>query len=253
MPSPLFDDLTDVYEAIVDWPKRLARETPFYRELFAAFGVRSLVDVACGTGHHAALFHEWGLQVEGADISPAMIQRARSAFGEPVGLVWKVRSFHESVHCERPFDAAICIGNSLALSPDHATAKTATQEMLRAVRPGGIVVLQVANLWALPDGPVVWQKGRHLAGTDGEAIVVKGIHRCGSQGFVNLVIVPLAKPAELTSQSVPFLGLTPEQLTDWLSDAGAQSVRCLGSYQDTSYDQAASPDLLVVAQKLDAA
>ncbi len=121
--------------------------------------------------------------------------------------------------------------------------------MARAVQQGGILVLQLANLWALPNGPCVWQKSRHLATPDGETIVVKGIHRCGSQGFVNLIVVPLARPAEFVSQSLPLLGFTAAQLTSWLSDAGAGLVQCFGSYQRTPYDASTSVDLIVVAQK----
>ena len=56
----MFDDLTDIYEAMIDWPKRLANEGPFYRRWFERVGVQSVVDVACGTGRHAAMFHSWG-------------------------------------------------------------------------------------------------------------------------------------------------------------------------------------------------
>ena len=81
-----FNQLVDVYEAMIDWPKRLAAEEPFYRRWFQQAGVKRVVDVACGTGHHAAMFHGWGLDVEGADLSPAMIERARAGFGEAGGI-----------------------------------------------------------------------------------------------------------------------------------------------------------------------
>ena len=119
----MFDDLADIYEAMIDWPKRLAHEGPFYRRLFDRLGVASVVDVACGTGHHAAMFHDWGLRVEGADLSPAMIERARQTFGEPPGLRWVVRGFDEPIAPAEPFDAAVCVGNSLALAPDVATVQ----------------------------------------------------------------------------------------------------------------------------------
>ena len=54
MAGEVFGDLADVYEAMIDWPKRLAGEGPFYRRLFGRHGVRSVIDVACGTGRHAA-------------------------------------------------------------------------------------------------------------------------------------------------------------------------------------------------------
>ena len=49
MPEPAFDDLTDVYEALIDWPKRLAHEGTFYRQRFERAGVHSVLDAACGT------------------------------------------------------------------------------------------------------------------------------------------------------------------------------------------------------------
>ncbi|MCP4899573.1 MAG: class I SAM-dependent methyltransferase, partial [bacterium] len=88
-----FDDLTDIYESIIDWPKRLANEEPLYRGLFGRVDAKSVLDVACGTGRHAAMFHGWGLRVEAADISPNMVERARSLFGQPAGLRWVVRRF----------------------------------------------------------------------------------------------------------------------------------------------------------------
>ena len=158
--TSMFQDLTDVYEAMIDWPKRLANEGPFYRRLFERHGVRSVVDVACGTGRHAAMFHSWDLRVEGADLSPAMIDRARASFGEPAGLRWVVRGFDQPIAPAEPFDAAVCVGNSLPLAPDMATVQRAIGQMLAAVRGGGLLVIHVLNLWHLPDGPCVWQKCR---------------------------------------------------------------------------------------------
>ena len=216
-----FDDLTDVYEALIDWPKRLANEEPFYRRWFGRVRATRVLDAACGVGRHAAMFHSWGLRVEGADLSPNMIARARAAFGEPPGLCWAVRSFDAPIDTaepfaekgdrsnlcaapsgpfrqigpvpfSRPFDAAVCVGNSLALAPDLATAGRAISQMLAAVREkgtvpicaqhppgrsgkwglspfpaaGGIVIVHLQNLWRLLDGPCNWQKCiRHRLGT----------------------------------------------------------------------------------------
>ena len=157
------DIVADIYDAMIDWPKRLAHEGPFYRRLFERIDAHSVVDVACGTGRHAAMFHSWGLRVEAADISPAMIDRAKAAFGQPSGLRWVVRGFDEPVTPAGGFDAAVCVGNSLALAPDQATAEKAIRQMLAAVRPGGVLVVQLLNLWRLPDGPCVWQKCQRLS------------------------------------------------------------------------------------------
>ncbi len=157
MATGRFDDLTDVYEAMIDWPKRLANEEPFFHRLFDQTGARRVADVACGTGRHAAMFHGWGLQVDAADISPQMIAKAREQFGQPGGLTWSVRGFEEPIPAERPLDVVTCLGNSLALANDRATAN-APWPAWSAPRSGGLVVIHLLNLWRLDDGPVHWQK-----------------------------------------------------------------------------------------------
>ena len=86
MSGDVFNDVTDVYEAMIDWPKRLANEGRFFRRLFDDVGVSRVVDVACGTGRHGAMFHSWGMEVEGADIGTSMIERARTNLGEPANM-----------------------------------------------------------------------------------------------------------------------------------------------------------------------
>ena len=72
MSNSSFDDLTDLYETMIDWPKRLANEAPFFRRPFEQTKVARVADVACGTGRHADMFRSWGLEVHGLDISPSI-------------------------------------------------------------------------------------------------------------------------------------------------------------------------------------
>ena len=244
-----FDDLTDIYEAMIDWPKRLANEGPFYRRLFAAIGARSVLDAACGTGRHAAMFHSWGLETQGADISPAMIARAKAEFGEPAGLSWVVRGFADPIAPGPPLDAVVCVGNSLALAGDPATVEQAVKRMLAALRPGGVLVVHVLNLWRFPEGPCQWQKCRQATIHQREVLIVKGVHRNGTAGYVDLVVADLAEPGKMQTDSVRFLGLEAGQLQAAAQHAGARQIRLFGGYQDQPYDRQASPDLLMVADR----
>lgn len=204
MPFGVFDQWADVYEALVDWPRRLEREGPMFRRLFEQTGVQRVLDVACGPGYHAAIFHQWGLEVEGADLSEAMIQRAITLHGQAPGLRWVVRDFQTPTPEPGYFDAAVCIGNSLALAEDKQTAAETVQQMVRAVRPGGLIVIQVLNLAALPEGATCWQKC--LAATIGgqPKLILKGVHRAGDRVFVDLLLVELSAAnlaaSEATSQ-----------------------------------------------------
>ena len=244
-----FGDLTDVYESLVDWPQRLTREEPFYRRLFEGPQVCRLVDVACGTGHHAAMFQRWGLSVEGADCSPAMIERARRTYGESPDLRWVVRSFDEPIDADEPFDAAICVGNSLALAADRAMVQRAMQRMLDALRPGGMIVVHLLNLWRLPDGPCLWQKCQRTSLPQGEVLVVKGVHRCGGRGFVDLIVAGLSPDTGMHTESVPLLGLEADELERVARTAGAARCEFFGGYQGEAYARETSVDLILVAAR----
>ncbi len=249
MTAATFDDLTDVYEAMIDWPKRLAHEEPFYRRLFQRIGVRSVVDVACGTGRHAALFHSWNLRVEGSDIAAGMIDRARASFGQSPELRWSVRGFEQPIAPPEPFDVALCVGNSLALAADRAMVESAVRAMLAAIRPGGAIVVQLLNLWRLPDGPCVWQKCRRAALPQGEVLILKGVHRCDRRGYVELVMASLPDGAAMRNESVPFLGLEAAEVEQMALAAGAGVVRFFGGYNEQPYTRQQSTDLLMVAEK----
>ncbi len=241
-------ELPEVYDALVDWPKRLAREEPFYRHVFDQVGVRSVVDVACGSGRHAAMFRDWGLRVEAADVSPEMIELARQRFGESPNLHWVVRGFDEPI-ASGPFDAAVCVGNSLALAPDRKTVAEAVRQLLAAVRPGGAAIVQVLNLGRLPDGPCRWQVIKRATVSGRELLLVKGMHRSGSCGFVDLVVVPAAGEGPPHTESAHLLGIDAEELQQMARDAGAATVSLYGDYQRTPFDSGQSPDIIVLARK----
>lgn len=245
-----FDDLTYVYEAMIDWPRRLANDELLFRRLFQQIDASRVADVACGTGHHAALFHSWGMQVEAADVSAKMIQRAREHFGEPNGLNWAVRSFDEPIPCDTPFDAVTCLGNSLALAGDRTIAKQAVKCMLDATRPGGLVVLHILNVWRLPNGPCQWQKCLRAVLPEGESLITKGVQRVGDRAFVHLIVTPLEAPNEFRNESVPFLALEADDLAEFAQAAGATNLQFFGNQKSKPYDRQSSTDLIVVASRV---
>ena len=209
-----------------------------------------MLDVACGTGHHAAMFHSWALRVEAADISPRMIKRARSNFGEPTGLRWVVRGFDEPTQAVEPFDLVLCVGNSLALATDLATVERAIERNTARGPPGGAVVIQTLNLWRLPDGPCTW---RELPASgvlpQGQSLVVKGVHRCGDRGYVELIVTVCSGDVAMRTESVAFLGLQAAELKQVLRRNSVAQVTVFGGYQEQPYEPSKSVDLLIVARK----
>ena len=249
MPPTIFDDLTDVYEAMIDWPQRLAREEPFYRRLVEQLGVRRVLDAACGTGRHAAMLHSWGLTVEAADVSPRMLDRARASFGQPQGLTWRLGGFDQPLAGAEPFDLALCVGNSLGLAADMHVIRQVVANLLSALRPGGALLLQVLNLCALADGPSVWQKCKRAELSGRQTLIVKGLHRTGDRGYVDLLVIDTAaQPPQLQADTAAFWGLEAEPLAEMARQAGTAEVRLYGGYQEQPYDRQESVDLVLVAK-----
>ena len=271
--TSIFEQRVDRFDAIVDWPRRLARETPFYHRWFAEVSARRVLDAACGTGHHARMFHEWGLEVEAADVSPAMIAWCRQRYGQPAGLSWVERSFTQSADPTGQFDAALCVGNSLALADNLQTVHAALAAMFAVLRPGGACIVHVLNIFTLPDGPTQWQKlvriclpvrarfcepgpssslcepGSPQPQTD--HILLKSIRRVGDKAFIDLVDLELTadRGVKQESQSESLLGLRSDDLAAAARAAGTDDIQFFGNYQQEPFSPASSPDLIMVCRK----
>jgi SAM-dependent methyltransferase len=250
MPRAIFNAEIDRYEALIDWPKRMANEGPFYRRLFEGAGVKCVLDAACGTGHHAEMFHSWGLRVEGADLSVAMIELCRARLGGSRDLRWVARSFDRPSEPPGSFDAVICVGNSLSLADDAETIDRAIGAMLQSARPGGLCIIHVLNVWSVPEGPILWQKHKRARLDNREHVLLKGIRRSGGRAWVEIVdLADEQGDPDLWSESVSFAGLEASRLTEIARTAGALTVEVHGSYSGAPYQREKSTDIILVCRK----
>lgn len=96
-----------------------------------------IADVGCGTGLLApALRHQGFVQIEGLDLSQAMLEKA-----EETGLY---QSLHAGIDLHQPlpeylqqrFDAAVCLG---VFTPGHVAAE-ALYQLVAMTKPGGVVI-----------------------------------------------------------------------------------------------------------------
>lgn len=237
-----FDVVAEAYDAMINWEKRLANERPLFRWVFERAGAKSVLDAACGSGRHAAMFASWGLEVEGADLSAEMIAHCRREHGERPGLSWVQRSFTEPAAQQR--DVVICTGNSLALAQDPKLISEAIAAMAASARRG--LMIHVVNLYVRENGPAVWDKTMRVALSTGEHLLHKGIHRCNDVGYVDFLLTSLAD-FSVTTRCVPFAGLRADVLEAELRRHGFASVQCFGGYGQKPFDERASSDLIAVA------
>jgi SAM-dependent methyltransferase len=144
-----YDTLASVYDWIV--PEEMvtpagsaAAFLPYLEDL--APGARVL-DCAAGTGPLAVGLAQHGFDVTATDASAGMVERTRGlASREGVGLTARECRWEDlAAQGFAPFDAALCVGNSLAHAPGRAARRTALHAMAAALKPGGRLVLTSRN------------------------------------------------------------------------------------------------------------
>jgi len=153
----MYDALAADYDRFVNWEGRLAHELPFFEHLFQEqfadqAGAQRILDAACGTGQHAIALAQRGYEVLGADLSTAMIGRARAnAAAAAVPVEFAVAGLGEMASLGATFDVVLCLGNSLPHLLSAEAVRAALVDFAAVMRPGGLLLIQNRNfdrVWA---------------------------------------------------------------------------------------------------------
>lgn len=104
-------------------------------------GFSHVLDAACGTGAHAALLAQAGFSVTGIDLNTNMIHYARRKHAPLAFLVGDMRALPFS----NAFDAIICLCTSFCYNTTNDEIAAALQGFRRALRSGGLAIIDVFN------------------------------------------------------------------------------------------------------------
>jgi SAM-dependent methyltransferase len=134
---PLYTSFAWAYDLVV--PSPAAPQPEDAARLFA--GRRTIADVGCGTGRHAAFLAEHGFAVTGIDSSEQMLAVA----SERAPGVEFVQASLFDWRPPEPVDGVLCRGvlSEITADADRARALEVLHEMLR---PGGLLVLNVREI-----------------------------------------------------------------------------------------------------------
>lgn len=137
----MFDAIACAYDLLAANPERQRREGPFL-ERWAGSGTR-ILDLACGTGVHAALLAaSAGRRITAVDLSPAMLARAREARPHPA-ITWLPGDMRAPP--AGPFERVMILGNSLNLLPDRQAVAATLTALRGALMPEGRLLVQVVD------------------------------------------------------------------------------------------------------------
>lgn len=248
-----YDRLARFYDLMNDWPARLDYEGPFIRRVLEACAARVVLDSACGTGQHALALAQWGFTVSGADSSAQMIARARAnAAAQGLNVPFAVASL-DAVYTlpGAPFDAVLCLGNSLPHVCTASALHVALAGMAQAVRPGGALLLHNLNYdkrWV--------ERPRFMkldSGTlDGREVLVWRMADYGETQITfhtALFERDAAGRWTVTVNSTCQKPLFRAELEAELRACGFDAVHAYGNLQGVPFDAHTSDDLVLVAQK----
>jgi len=147
MTMDLYEHIADEYDFVTGAAGRRQAAQAMLAELRQRHPFDSVLDVACGNGMHAMMLAEMGAAVTAADIAEAMLGQARRRASDAgLAVRWVHAPMQEiASHVEGPFDAILCLGNSLPHLLDAHQLTRTLAGFARLLAPRGVVVLGLLN------------------------------------------------------------------------------------------------------------
>lgn len=230
------------WDELIDWKQRYESEGSFFVDLLKSRGVRSVLDVATGTGFHSVRLLEEGFDTTSVDGSPEMLAKAFENGLTYGGYILRV------VHADwrwlskdviGKYDAVVCLGNSFTHLFSEKDRRKALAEFYAALKHDGILILDQRNYDAILDDGFSSKHQYYYCGDDVvaepehiDAGLARFRYRFPDQSEYHLNMFPLRK----------------DYCRRLLREVGFQRVETFGDFQETF--TADDPDFLVhIAEK----
>ncbi|EPH46421.1 methyltransferase domain-containing protein [Streptomyces aurantiacus] len=229
------------WDSLIDWERRSRSEGDFFIDLLRKRGVKSVLDVATGTGFHSVRLLAAGFDTVSADGSADMLAAA-FANGMKDGHVMRVvqadwRWLNRDVHGE--YDAIVCLGNSFTHLFSERDRRRALAEFYAMLKHDGILVLDQRNYDAILDDGYTSKHKYYYCGED-----VSVEPEYVDEGLVRMRY-------SFPDDSVYHLNMFPlrkDYTRRLMSEVGFQNIETYGDFQHTYRGE--QPDFFVhVAEK----
>ena len=234
------------YAVLSDTDERLQLEGPFLEQWLGRAPGRRVVDLASGTGIHAAFFAGIGAEVTALDISPEMVAFARERRPHP-NVTYGVADMR--FVDGGPWDMAVCLGNSLSLVHSEKEVEETLDSVHRSLAPGGLFVIQAINYSGLEAHKPRHRVVRKIVG-GAEVVAVKSLVPYDGRTLLTLTFFAMEKERyDSVAEAAVLLNLTRESLLAAAEKMGFQTVEIFGNYDGAPYQPDTSPDLITVFQR----
>jgi glycine/sarcosine N-methyltransferase len=245
-----YSGFADKYDLFAPWDKRIKRERRFFKYLFDSNHVNTVIDCFCGTGFHVAMLSEMGYEVDGIDISPDMVTRARKNL-KSKGLDERVRVGDvKALDTEKRYDCVLSMGNSLPHEFGDDNVTMALRGMHGALKHGGTCIIHMENFDRLyEDGerfiPSLFNSNDH--GTD---VFIFAVDYYEEKVVFNILSVIERKGGpKFAVDTVEYNPIRVERLKKLLSAAGFETPAFYEDFRMTPPGKDRTYDLIAVAKK----
>jgi glycine/sarcosine N-methyltransferase len=259
--NKMYDAFSTDYDRFVNWNNRLAVELPWIEQQLQILQTPNqaparVLDAACGTGMHAIALAQRGYAAAGADLSPAMVERARqNAARAGVSVRFEAAGFGGLAQTfgKGGFDAVLCLGNSLphVLSPGELAG--AVEDFAACLRPGGLLIVQNRNFDVVMASRERWMEPQAYQEGGQEWIFLR-FYDYDPDGLITFNILTLHRQGMgVWTQQPTATRLRPlmqAELEAALRSAGFTGVATYGNMNGAPFEAQASGNLVVTARSL---
>jgi SAM-dependent methyltransferase len=213
--------------------------------------VRDVLDVGCGTGYWLLPMVRAGLRVTGIDMSPSMLTECRRKLAATGLEAQTGLADMMELESEGAFDAALCMSGTLCYLLDTERIVAALRRLQRALRPGGLLVIENANLcaqWYCQEEPfrAVREGGRMRIGYS---------EHHWYEDFLSIYHIDLAAHVQDGERSYEFRreevlrAMTVGEVTAYLRQAGFGDVTAYPSFDLSLASERNSDRMILLALK----
>jgi SAM-dependent methyltransferase len=227
---------------------------PFLKKQLAAIEARRVLDVACGTGQHAIALAQQGYDVVGADLSAAMVARAReNAAAAGVDVQFVTAGFGQLAgRVGDAFDALLCLGNSLPHVKGPQALRAALADFAQVLRPGGLGLVQIRNFNRVMAQQERWMQPLSHQEGDREWVFLR-FYDFLPDGKLAFHVVALERekdaPWQSRVRSTVLYPILYDELVAALEETGFSEFDGWGNVDGSDFAADASPNLIVTAHR----
>ncbi|MCX6175004.1 MAG: class I SAM-dependent methyltransferase [Ignavibacteriales bacterium] len=239
-----YDEVSDIYEQMIDFKKNLVLRENAYKKIFFVKG--NVADIGCGIGLDSIALALNGHSVTAFDISPKMVEQAKlNAAKYNVNISSHVHSFQTiSKRFSGKFNYVVSVGNTIA-HVNTRELREAIKVMCRLLLPGGKIFLHILNYQLIKKE----NKRINNIANSNEKIIIRFYDFRKNDLDFNILSFPQNLPKEFKLVTTKHYPHTKDEIGAYLRAVGFTKIKFMKNFAGERFNTNHSKDMFVEAVK----